>query len=130
VEYVGLPEAQIPLAQATIYVATAPKSNASYRALLRAQQDVRNRVVPLVPKHLRDANYPGAKRFGHGEGYLYPHDYPGHYVPQEYLPEGTKSRTYYEPSDQGYERRVRERMEAWRRRTEESEQREGEAEGG
>jgi putative ATPase len=138
VEYVGLPEAQIPLAQATIYVATAPKSNASYGALLRAQQDVRNRVVPLVPKHLRDANYPGAKRFGHGEGYLYPHDYPGHYVPQEYLPEGTKSRPYYEPTDQGYERRIRERMAEWRRRIEDSKSRgaeeperpEGEAGGG
>jgi len=120
VEYVGLPEAQIPLAQATIYVATAPKSNASYSAIARAMEDVRNRVVPLVPKHLRDANYPGAKAFGHGEGYRYPHDHPGHFVPQDYLPEGTKSRTYYEPSDQGFEKRIRERMQEWERRRREA----------
>lgn len=116
VEYVGLPEAQIPLAQATIYVATAPKSNASYLGIARAAEDVRNRVVPPVPRHLRDANYPGAKRFGHGEGYLYPHDYPGHYVPQEYLPPSTASRPYYQPSDQGYERRIRERLAQWQQR--------------
>jgi putative ATPase len=116
VEYVGLPEAQIPLAQATIYVATALKSNASYLGIARAMEDVRNRVVPPVPKHLRDANYPGAKRLGHGEGYLYPHDYPDHFAPQEYLPEGTKSRRYYQPSDQGHEKRIRERMEAWDKR--------------
>ena len=120
VEYVGLPEAQIPLAQATIYVATAPKSNASYLGISRAAEDVRNRVVPLVPKHLRDANYPGAKSFGHGKGYVYPHDQPGHFVPQEYLPEGTKSRTYYEPSDQGFEKRIRERMQEWERRRKEA----------
>jgi putative ATPase len=116
VEYVGLPEAQIPLAQATAYVATAPKSNASYLAIARATEDVRNRVVPLVPKHLRDANYPGAKQFGHGEGYKYPHDYPDHYTPQEYLPKGTKSRGYYEPTEQGYEKKIKARMEEWKRR--------------
>jgi putative ATPase len=118
VEYVGLPEAQIPLAQATAYVTTAPKSNASYLAIDRAMQDVRNRVVPRVPKHLRDANYPGAKQFGHGEGYQYPHDSPGHFVPQEYLPEGTKSRRYYEPTEQGYEKKIKARMEEWERRRE------------
>jgi len=118
VEYVGLPEAQIPLAQATAYVTTAPKSNASYLAIDRAMQDVRNRVVPRVPKHLRDANYPGAKQFGHGEGYQYPHDSPGHFVPQEYLPEGTKSRRYYEPTEQGYEKKIKARMEEWERRGE------------
>jgi len=119
VEYVGLPEAQIPLAQATIYVATAPKSNASYLGISRAREDVKNRQVPPVPKHLRDANYPGAKRFGHGEGYQYPHDSPGHFTPQEYLPPGTKSRRYYEPTDLGYEKRIRERMAEWERRGEE-----------
>jgi putative ATPase len=72
-----------------------------------------------VPKHLRDANYPGAKRFGHGEGYQYPHDSPGHFTPQEYLPPGTKSRRYYEPTDLGYEKRIRERMAEWERRGEE-----------
>ena len=116
VEYVGLPEAQIPLAQATIYVATALKSNASYLAIARAMEDVRNRVVPLVPKHLRDTNYPGAAKLGHGEGYQYPHDSPGHFVPQEYLPEGTKSRAYYEPGELGYEKRIRDRMQEWDKR--------------
>jgi len=120
VEYVGLPEAQIPLAQATIYVATAPKSNSSYVAIARAAEDVRNRVVPLVPKHLRDANYPGAAKFGHGEGYLYPHEFPGHFVPQKYLPDGTKSRPYYEPGELGYEKRIRERMQEWEKRRQEA----------
>ena len=120
VEYVGLPEAQIPLAQATIYVAAAPKSNASCVAIMRAMDDVRNRVVPPVPKHLRDANYPGAKSFGHGDGYQYPHDHPGHFVPQAYLPEGAKSRRYYEPTEQGYEKRIRERMEQWDKRRREA----------
>ncbi|MFB3881040.1 MAG: replication-associated recombination protein A [Armatimonadota bacterium] len=118
VEYVGLPEAQIPLAQATAYVATAPKSNASYLAIARASEDVRSRAVPLVPKHLRDANYPGAKQLGHGEGYRYPHDYPDHYTPQEYLPEGTKSRRYYEPTEQGYEKKIKARMEEWEKQNE------------
>jgi putative ATPase len=128
VEYVGLPEAQIPLAQATIYVATAPKSNASYLGISRAMEDVRNRVVPLVPNHLRDANYPGAKNLGHGEGYVYPHDHPGHFVPQEYLPKGTTSRRYYEPTEQGYEKRVKARMEEWDRRRREAGEGEGPAE--
>jgi putative ATPase len=119
VEYVGLPEAQIPLAQATAYVATAPKSNASYLAISRAMEDVRNRAVPLVPKHLRDANYPGAKAFGHGEGYEYPHDHPDHFVPQDYLPEGTKSRPYYEPTEQGHESSIQQRMDEWERRRQE-----------
>ncbi len=120
VEYVGLPEAQIPLAQATIYVATAPKSNASYLGIARAMEDVQKRVVPTVPKHLRDANYPGAKSFGHGDGYVYPHDHPGHFVPQEYLPEGTKSGRYYEPGELGYEKKIKARLEEWEKRREEA----------
>jgi putative ATPase len=113
VEYVGLPEAQIPLAQATAYVASAPKSNASYLAIARAMEDVRDRKVPLVPKHLRDANYPGAKQFGHGDGYQYPHDFPGHHVPQEYLPKAAKSRRYYEPGELGYEKKIKARLAEW-----------------
>ncbi len=120
VEYVGLPEAQIPLAQATIYVAAAPKSNASYLGIARAMEDVQNRVVPTVPKHLRDANYPGAKQFGHGDGYVYPHDHPGHFAPQEYLPEGTKSQRYYEPGELGYEKKIKARLEEWEKRREEA----------
>jgi len=87
-EFVGMPEAQIPLAQATIYVACAPKSNASYMAIANARKDVREQPTAPVPKHLKDANYRGAKQFGHGEGYKYAHDYPGHYVEQEYGPPG------------------------------------------
>jgi putative ATPase len=82
--------------------------------------------VPLVPKHLRDANYPGAKQFGHGEGYRYPHDYPDHYTPQEYLPEGIKSRRYYEPTEQGYEKKIKARLEEWHKRGREGEKGSGE----
>jgi len=114
VEVVGLPEAALNLAQAVLYIATAPKSNATYRALAAARQDVKEHGALPVPPHLRDAHYPGAKRLGHGEGYLYPHDYPGHYVPQEYLPSALAGRRYYEPSDQGYERELARRLEAWR----------------
>ncbi len=128
VEYVGLPEAQIPLAQATAYVACAPKSNASYLAISRAMEDVRSRKVPPVPRHLRDANYPGAKEFGHGRGYKYPHDSPGHFVPQEYLPRGTKSRRYYEPGELGYEKKIRERLARWEEERRRAETEEGSSE--
>jgi putative ATPase len=107
VEYVGLPEAQIPMAQAAIYIATAPKSNAVVTAIGRAAEDVAARRPPPVPVHLRDSHYPGAKRLGHGEGYRYPHDFPGHVVEQEYLPEGAQSRPYYIPSENGFEAEVR-----------------------
>ncbi|OPZ84503.1 MAG: Replication-associated recombination protein A [bacterium ADurb.Bin429] len=75
-----------------------------------------------VPTHLRDASYRGAKQLGHGKGYKYPHDYPGHHTEQEYLPDGTKSQPYYEPSDQGYEKRIQERMRAWGHKAREEEQ--------
>jgi len=111
VEYVGMPEARIPLAEAVTYIACAPKSNAAYLAIDRAMEDVReNRTVP-VPVHLRDANYPGAKRFGHGEGYKYAHDYPEGVAPQEYL---GVDKTYYEPTDHGREARLKERLERFR----------------
>jgi putative ATPase len=113
VEYVGLPEAQIPLAQAAIYIATAPKSNASMLGIARAMEDVERRVPPPVPGPLRDASYPGAARLGHGQGYLYPHDFPGRVVDQDYLPPDFKHRPYYEPGDSGYERKIAERMRAW-----------------
>ena len=80
----------------------------------RANADVRTRRPAAVPTHLRDASYPGAKRLGHGKGYQYPHDYPGGYVAQEYLPEGAASGPYYEPTDHGYEARVRERLKRWK----------------
>ncbi|MHB9132439.1 MAG: replication-associated recombination protein A [Armatimonadota bacterium] len=113
VEFVGLPEARINLAQAVTYIACAPKSNSAVVAINRAQEDVRQGKLPPVPKHLRDTSYPGAKQMGHGQGYQYPHSFPGHHTPQEYVPEGTKSQPYYEPSDQGYEKKIRERMKHW-----------------
>ena len=114
VMFVGLPEAQIPLAQATIYLACAPKSNASYVAINRANIDVAERKGPPVPVHLRDANYPGAKALGHGKGYLYPHSHPGHFVEQEYLPSDAKSKKYYEPTDHGHEAKFKQRLEKLR----------------
>ena len=107
VEKVGMPEARITLAQAAIYMATAPKSNASYVAIERALEDVREgRTVP-VPKHLKDTHYQGSQRLGHGKGYQYAHDFPGGYVEQDYL---GVDRTYYEPVDRGYEAEIAERM--------------------
>ena len=106
-EFIGLPEAQIPLAQAAIYVACSPKSNASYMAILDARKEVRERPTFPVPKHLRSASYPGAKQFGHGEGYKYAHDYPGHYVEQVYGPEGKR---FYNPTSEGYEAEISRRL--------------------
>jgi putative ATPase len=110
-EFVGLPECQIPLAQAVTYIATAPKSNASYAAINLARQDVtQGRVLP-VPKHLRDASYGGAARLGHGEGYQYAHSHEGGWVDQDYL---GVDRTYYEPTDRGYEAEIKKRIETLR----------------
>ena len=111
VEFIGLPEAQIPLAHATVYLATAPKSNRSYAALAAAMKDVKEGRTLAVPQHLRDTHYPGAKDLGHGEGYLYSHHFEGGYVPQAYLPEG---RRYYEPTENGMEKRIKERLDHWR----------------
>jgi len=110
-EYVGWPEARIPLAEATVYLATANKSNSAYRAIDAALADVRSGRTLPVPVHLRDANYPGAARLGHGESYQYAHDHPGHFVAQDYL---GACRRYYEPTDQGVERKIKERVERWR----------------
>lgn len=108
VEFIGMPEARIPLAHATVYVATAPKSNRAYAGLGQALEDVEKGRVLAIPPYLRGE---GSKRFGGGEGYLYAHDYPEGYVPQAYLPEG---RVYYVPSDHGMERRIKERLDHWR----------------
>jgi putative ATPase len=116
VEYVGMPEAQIPLAEAAIYIACAPKSNAVVRALARAREDVRTHTPEPVPAHLRDSSYPGAVRLGHGQGYRYPHDYPGGFVEQDYLPEGLRGRVYYEPTDRGLEATLRQRLQNWWKR--------------
>lgn len=101
VEYVGLPEARINLAHATIYLARAPKSNSVITAIGSAEADAAS--ADPVPLHLRDTHYPAARKLGHGKGYKYPHDYPGHRVEQEHRPEGFEGKRYYEPSDQGEE---------------------------
>lgn len=111
VEFVGMPEARIPLAEAAIYIACAPKSNAAKMAIDKAIDDVRNEVTSPVPIHLRDASYKGAERLGHGKGYKYPHDFPGGYVPQQYLPDNLVGRRYYEPSANGLEAKIREKLE-------------------
>lgn len=111
-EFIGWPEARIPIAEATIYIATANKSNSTIKAIDAALEDVRSGRTLAVPEHLRDGHYKGAKQLGHGEGYKYAHDYEGHFVPQDHL--GADKR-YYEPTDQGVEKKIRERVEHWRR---------------
>jgi putative ATPase len=109
VEFVGLPEARINLAQAVIHIALAPKSNAVIRAIGAAEADVRAGLIGGVPAHLRDAHYPGAKRLGHGDSYVYPHDLPEGIVAQQYAPDVINGRAYYEPSSHGMESRFAER---------------------
>ena len=106
-EFVGMPEARIPLAQAAIYVACAPKSNASYLAIDKAYGDIEKQRVQEVPDHLKDASYKGAQTLGHGKGYKYAHNYAGHYVKQKYTRKRVK---YYEPTDIGYEKKIKERL--------------------
>jgi putative ATPase len=110
VEFVGLPEARINLAQAVIHISLAPKSNAVIKAIGAADADVRNGLIGAVPAHLRDAHYPGAGKVGHGEGYLYPHDFDDGVVAQRYAPDPVADRIYYEPSGHGQEARVAERL--------------------
>jgi putative ATPase len=109
VEFVGLPEARINLAQAVIHISLAPKSNAVIKAIGAADADVRAGLLGAVPAHLRDAHYPGAGKVGHGEGYLYPHDFDDGIVAQRYAPDPVADRTYYEPSEHGLEARIAER---------------------
>lgn len=107
-EFVGMPEAKITLSQAAIYVACAPKSNAAYRAITKACEDIENKRIQEVPDYLKDASYSQAKALGRGKGYKYVHDYQGHFVKQNYTHEKVK---YYEPSDFGYEAKIKERLE-------------------
>src|ERR1700728_784441 len=109
VEFVGLPEARINLAQAVIHIALAPKSNAVVRAIGAAEADIRAGLSGPVPRHLRDASYRGAERLGHGSGYLYPHDFDEGIVAQRYAPDPVADRVYYQPSGHGQEARVSER---------------------
>ena len=110
VERIGMPEAQIILSQAVLYVATAPKSNSATNAIFGAMENVKNQKTS-VPAHLQDAHYKGSKNLGHGIGYKYAHDYPRHYVKQQYLPEEIKDARFYEPGDNGKEKEIKEWME-------------------
>lgn len=110
VERVGMPEAQIILSQAASYVACAPKSNAACNAIFDATEEIKKSGNLPIPVHLQDAHYKGAAKLGHGTGYKYAHDYPNHYVEQQYLPYELKGKTYYEPSWNGYEKKIREHM--------------------
>ncbi|KQP71883.1 hypothetical protein ASF40_05575 [Microbacterium sp. Leaf288] len=115
VQFIGMPEGRIPLAEATAYLATTAKSNAAYLAIDAAIADVRSGGFGRVPIHLRDAHYPGAKRLGHGKGYVYPHDAEIGIAPQQYLPDELRGRRYYEPKALGAERDVQARLEKIRR---------------
>lgn len=110
-EFVGWPEARIPIAEATLYLATAHKSNSSIVAVDKALADVREGRTLPVPEHLRDAHYRGAEKLGHGTGYQYAHDHPGNFVAQDYL---GAARRYYEPGNEGFEKKIRERVDRWR----------------
>jgi putative ATPase len=116
VRKVGMPEARIPLAQAVVYVATAPKSNASYKAIDAALQYVKHHPILPVPKHLKDGHYKGAKALGHGVGYQYPHAHEDHYLQQEYAP---IEESFYTPTEQGFERTIKERMKQWTKKNSE-----------
>ena len=110
VERIGMPEGRIILSQAALYVASAPKSNASYMAINAALSDVEHREIGTVPSHLRDSHYSGAKELNHGQGYLYAHDYPHHYVEQQYLPDALLGSSYYHPTQEGYEKEIKRLM--------------------
>ncbi|WP_096440407.1 AAA family ATPase [Alteribacter populi] len=111
VEFVGLPEARIPLAEAALYLATAPKSNTVITGIDKALAMVEKEKNGDVPVHLRDAHYKGASKLGHGEGYKYPHNFENHYVVQQYLPDHLKNKTFYSPSTNGYEKTVQKRLD-------------------
>lgn len=121
VERIGMPESQIILAQAVTYVATAPKSNASYNGIAAAMEIVKSKKTPPVPAHLQDKHYKGAEKLGHGLGYKYAHNYPNHYVKQQYLPDGLEQEKFYIPTDNGYEKKIKEHMEWLIREAEEDE---------
>jgi putative ATPase len=121
-EFVGFPEAQLPLAQAAVYVACAPKSNASASAVWQAVADVQEKKTAAVPKHLKDSHYAAAKKMGFGADYKYPHSYEGAFVPQEYLPSEIRKK-YYRPSDRGYEKKIGEYLQKLQRLIKESKKR-------
>jgi putative ATPase len=116
VERIGMPEGALPLAQAATYIASAPKSNAAYLGIKEAMKDIEEGALMPVPDHLKDAHYKGAGRLGRGKSYKYPHDYPGHFIAQDYLPQ---KREYYRPTEQGEEKRIKERLAGLRERHQE-----------
>jgi len=111
VERIGMPEARIILAQAATYLASAPKSNASYLAVDRATECMKQTMTAPVPVHLQDAHYKGSEKLGHGLGYLYAHNYPNHYVEQQYLPDALKDEVFYEPTEIGYEKQIKKHLQ-------------------
>jgi putative ATPase len=114
--FIGLPEGNLALAEAAVYLATAPKSNALYTAFQGVQKDVRELENLPVPLHIRNAPTSLMEELGYGKGYKYPHDYPEHFVEEEYLPENLRGRIYYRPSEEGFEREIKKRLEYWRKR--------------
>ncbi len=112
--FIGLPEGNLPLAQAAVYLATAPKSNSIYTAYQKVQKDVREMENLPVPLHLRNPVTSLMKDLGYGKDYKYPHDHPDHFVEEEYLPENLRGKIYYHPSDQGFEKEIKKRLEFWR----------------
>ncbi|MGJ0847836.1 replication-associated recombination protein A [Tissierella praeacuta] len=110
VNVIGMPEGRIPLAQAAVYIAAAPKSNAVYVGINSALKDIREKEIGKVPTHLKDGSYPGAKNLGNGIGYKYPHDYEGAFVQQQYLPTEFIDKKYYVPTENGYEKEIKERL--------------------
>ncbi len=111
VEFIGLPEARIPLAEAALYVATAPKSNAVITGIDQAMAAVKKEHTGQVPIHLRDAHYKGAQQLDHGKGYQYPHNFESGYVPQQYLPDHLKNKSFYTPAERGYEKTIKKRLD-------------------
>jgi putative ATPase len=114
--FIGMPEGDLALAQAAVYLATAPKSNAIYTAYQGVRKDIRELENMPVPLHIRNASTPLMEDLGYGKDYKYPHDYPDHFVEEEYLPENLRGRTYYHPTEQGFEREIKRRLEYWRRK--------------
>src|SRR5699024_1176025 len=119
VERIGMPEARILLAQAASYVACAPKSNSAYIGIDQALQVVREEKTAKIPTHLMDAHYKGAAKLGHGTGYKYAHNYKNHFVKQQYLPDQLKDRVFYKPSNEGYEKKIKEHLDRIRKEAEE-----------
>ena len=114
--FIGLPEGSLALAQAAVYLATAPKSNALYTAYQKVQRDIRELENSPVPLHIRNPVTSLMEDLGYGKEYKYPHDYPDHFVEEEYLPENLRGRTYYHPTEQGFEKEIKKRLESWRKK--------------